>query len=248
IVQVLVVYKNLGDFSETVTLTLKATNTTSYQIGVQVIQIPPATLYATYFNFNTTGVRPARYGLSGNASIPIESLGNRQDGLLNTKNMIHLLPLGDIQQDGAVTITDAFENDTSHQASHSLSSRLFTRKPHRTHGDKFYHPGNPACARQPPALSDPRCGWSLFRVLVSCRSRDGQSGSEHLHRPDIRVQQHPGTFPKHRLYRYASDTLPRSSPGFESQLPSLGTRLIPQLLRNPVHVSQQFLGRQLRLW
>jgi len=106
IVQVLVVYKNLGDFSETVTLTLKATNTTSYQIGVQVIQIPPATLYATYFNFNTTGVRPARYGLSGNASIPIESLGNRQDGLLNTKNMIHLLPLGDIQQDGAVTITD----------------------------------------------------------------------------------------------------------------------------------------------
>jgi hypothetical protein len=106
LVQILVVFKNPGDFSETVTLTLTATNKTNYIIGTQVLSIPAGSSSLTYFNFNSTGVKPARYGLSGNASIPVETLGNKQDGLLSTPNLVHLLSWGDIDQDGSVTITD----------------------------------------------------------------------------------------------------------------------------------------------
>ncbi len=105
-VRILVVFKNLGDFSETVTLTLTATNTTSYRIGVQHLQIGPGVQLPTYFDFNTTGVKPARYGLNGNASIPVVSLGNKQDGLLSGSNMFHLIPRGDVDRSGGDTITD----------------------------------------------------------------------------------------------------------------------------------------------
>jgi hypothetical protein len=106
VVQILVVFKNPGDFNETVTLTLTATNKTNYSIGTQVLSILAGSTSLTYFNFNSTGVKPARYGISGNASIPVETLGNRQDGLLSTPNLVHLLPWGDVDQDGSVTITD----------------------------------------------------------------------------------------------------------------------------------------------
>jgi len=106
IVQVLVVFQNTGDFSETVTLSLTATNTTNQGLGVQVLPIASGSSSLAYFNFNTTGVRPARYGFSGNASIPGRTLGNKLDGLLFTPNLLHLLPLGDVDQDGSVTITD----------------------------------------------------------------------------------------------------------------------------------------------
>jgi hypothetical protein len=106
VVLILVVLKNPGDYTETVTLTLTATNTTSYSIGTQILSIAAGTSSAAYFNFNSTGVKPARYGISGNASIPVETLGNKQDGLLSTPNLIHLLPWGDVDQNGSVTITD----------------------------------------------------------------------------------------------------------------------------------------------
>jgi hypothetical protein len=106
VVQILVVFKNPGDYAETVTLKLTATNTTSYTIGTQILSIAAGTSSPAYFNFNSTGVKPARYGISGNASIPIETLGNKQDGLLSTPNLVHLLPWGDVDQNGSVTITD----------------------------------------------------------------------------------------------------------------------------------------------
>lgn len=107
VVQVLVVFQNAGDFPENVTIHLTATNTTTnYGLPVQVLQVPAGTSSIAYFYFNTTNVKPARYGISGNASIPVETLGNRQDGLLSTPNLIHVLPLGDVDQDGSVTITD----------------------------------------------------------------------------------------------------------------------------------------------
>jgi hypothetical protein len=106
VVQVLVAFQNIGDFSEAVTLTLTVTNTTSYTLPAQVVPIAASSSSLAFFNFNTTGLRPARYGISGNASIPGRTIGNRQDGLLFTPNLIHLLPLGDLDQDGSVTITD----------------------------------------------------------------------------------------------------------------------------------------------
>jgi hypothetical protein len=106
VVQILVAFQNQGDFSETVTLTLTATNGTNINIGTQTLTIAPSSQSPAYFLFNSTGVRPARYGISGNASIPVETLGNKQDGLLSTPNLIHLLPLGDVDQDGSVTLPD----------------------------------------------------------------------------------------------------------------------------------------------
>jgi hypothetical protein len=106
IIQILVVFQNIGDFNETVTLILKATNTTSITIGSQVFSVSPGASIPAYFNFNTTGVTPARYGLSGNASIAVEPVGNRPDSLLSTSNLIHLLPWGDVDWDGSDTITD----------------------------------------------------------------------------------------------------------------------------------------------
>ena len=106
VVQILVSLQNVGDFNETVTLSLTATNTTRYMIGVQVLQVLVGSQSLPYFYFNTTGVRPARYGISGNASITVATVGNKPDGLLSTPNMIHLDPWGDVDQDGADTISD----------------------------------------------------------------------------------------------------------------------------------------------
>lgn len=109
VVQVLVSLQNSGDFGETVTLRLSATNTTNLTnigLATQILSIAAGSQSAAYVLFNSTGVRPARYGISGNASIPVETLGNRQDGLLSTPNLIHLLPLGDVDQDGSVTLPD----------------------------------------------------------------------------------------------------------------------------------------------
>lgn len=106
VVQILVVFKNPGDFSETVTLSLTATNNTNYIIGTQILPIAAGAMSLTYFYFNSTGVKPARYGISGNASIPVVTLGNKQDGILSTSNLVHLFAWGDVDQDGSVTITD----------------------------------------------------------------------------------------------------------------------------------------------
>lgn len=106
VVQVFATLQNTGDYIENVTVALSATNTTIYNLGSHVLQVQPGSSGIIGFNFNTTGVKPARYGLSGNASLTVEPLGNRPDGLLSASNQIHLLPLGDVDQDGSVTITD----------------------------------------------------------------------------------------------------------------------------------------------
>lgn len=106
IIQVQVGLQNTGDFPETVTLSLTFTNTTNYRLTPQVLILQPGSATLAVFNLNTTGVRPARYGLSGNASIPVETLGNKLDGLFSVPNAVHLLPLGDVDQNGADSITD----------------------------------------------------------------------------------------------------------------------------------------------
>lgn len=107
LVQVSATVTNPGDYVENVTLSLIATNTTNYNLGTQIIlNVQPGGSGIGSLNFNTTLVKPARYGISGNASILKESLGNKPDGLLSTSNQIHVLPLGDVDQDGSVTISD----------------------------------------------------------------------------------------------------------------------------------------------
>jgi hypothetical protein len=108
LVSVSVTVTNPGDFNETVTLTLTATNTTNYVIGVQnSLILAKGGAKVFIFSWNTTNVKPARYGLSAVLSaIPGMSIGFQTDASLKSTNQIHILPLGDVDQDGSVTITD----------------------------------------------------------------------------------------------------------------------------------------------
>ncbi len=60
-----------------------------------------------YFYWNTTKIKPAWYGMSVTiTSLAGETFGNVADNSFNNTNQIHVLPLGDINQDVSVTITD----------------------------------------------------------------------------------------------------------------------------------------------
>jgi hypothetical protein len=59
-----------------------------------------------FFYWNTTNVRPARYGFSASVSGVSYTLGNMGDSNYSKTNQMHILPFGDIDQDGSVTITD----------------------------------------------------------------------------------------------------------------------------------------------
>jgi hypothetical protein len=98
--------QNLGDQPENVTLHLTVSNTTIYSF-VQTIPVMGNGAFGNFaFNWNTTGVKPAWYRLVVNATIPIETLGNRGDDAATIPNAIHLFPLGDVNQDGWITIVD----------------------------------------------------------------------------------------------------------------------------------------------
>lgn len=110
LVQVLARVQNNGDFTENVSFSLSATNSTysiSTVFATSVFQLPPGAMTNLQLTWNTTAWRPARYGISGNASIPVATFGNKPDGLMSTTNLVHLFPRGDIDWDGSVTIGDA---------------------------------------------------------------------------------------------------------------------------------------------
>jgi hypothetical protein len=97
--------QNLGDLPENVTLRLTVSNTTIYSF-TQILLIPSGTSGSFAFNWNTTGVKPAVYRMLANATIPVETFGNRADNVVRVANAIHLYPLGDVNQDGAINIVD----------------------------------------------------------------------------------------------------------------------------------------------
>jgi hypothetical protein len=106
VVALYVTVLNLGDFAETSSVSLTVTNTTSFSLGTQSVSVSQASSSVAFFLWNTSGVKPARYGLSAVASIPVEPIGNRGNDALARTNIVHLLPLGDVDQDGSVTLTD----------------------------------------------------------------------------------------------------------------------------------------------
>lgn len=107
IVTVTVTIANIGDYVESANVTLISTNTTIAKIGTLKSSVGPGNMMNFYFYWNTTNVLPARYGLSVSLTpLPGESLGNMGDNTYGLTNQIHILPLGDVDQDGSVTITD----------------------------------------------------------------------------------------------------------------------------------------------
>jgi hypothetical protein len=104
---VTVAITNIGDYVENVNVTLSATNTTVIKIGTLQTLVGPGNTMNFYYYWNTTNVRPARYGLSVNiAALPGETLGNMGDNSYALTNQVWIIPLADLDQDGSVTLTD----------------------------------------------------------------------------------------------------------------------------------------------
>jgi len=107
IVTIAVTIANIGDYAENPLVTLSATNTTVITIGSRSGQVGPGNTMSFYFYWNTTNVKPARYGLSVSiAALPGETLGNMWDNSYSLTNQVHIIPSGDVNHDGVVNIQD----------------------------------------------------------------------------------------------------------------------------------------------
>ena len=108
IVTVSVTVSDIGDFAETVSVQLTAVNATSYPVGSLPGSVSAGGTTTLTFAWNTTrSEKPGRYGLTATVSGVSETPGNLGDNSLLTKNLVHLIPLGDADQDGSVDFIDA---------------------------------------------------------------------------------------------------------------------------------------------
>jgi hypothetical protein len=97
-----------GDYTEIVQVTLTISNSTNYVLHPMAGVVSPGGMTNLLFKWNTTGVRPAMYGFAAAISpVAGESLGNSGDDSLSGKNVFRILPIGDIDQDGWVSVVDA---------------------------------------------------------------------------------------------------------------------------------------------
>jgi hypothetical protein len=97
---------NIGDYVENVNVTLIATNTTLIRIGTLHSLVGPSNTMNFYFYWNTTGVRAARYGFSVSLAGVAYTFGNTGDNSYSLTNKVWILPVGDVDQDGWITIQD----------------------------------------------------------------------------------------------------------------------------------------------
>jgi hypothetical protein len=103
---VTVTIANIGDYVENVNVTLSATNTTVIKIGTLQSLVGPGNTMNFYFYWNTTNVRAARYGFSASIAGVGYTIGNMGDNSYGLTNQVWVLPLGDVDQDGWITIQD----------------------------------------------------------------------------------------------------------------------------------------------
>jgi hypothetical protein len=107
IVTVTVSIADIGDNVENAVVTLTISNTTTAYTAIQKSFIGPGNTMNFYFYWNTTNAKPARYGLTVSlALVAGQTYGNSFDSSLRLSNQMHILPLGDVNQDGDVTIAD----------------------------------------------------------------------------------------------------------------------------------------------
>jgi hypothetical protein len=108
-VTVSVTVRDLGDFPESVTVTLTVTNTTQYRLSPSTVQLIAGGTAVLRLNWTTVfdGTKPGWYDVSAVAGIvPGETLGNSAHNIMNAKHSIHILPPGDVDQDGSTTAND----------------------------------------------------------------------------------------------------------------------------------------------
>jgi len=99
---------NYGDFGENIRASVTVTNTTTTSLGSQTQPVAPGGSTVLYFSWNTTTAKPAWYSLSVNviSTNSTETFGNQGDNSFSVKNTIHILPWGDVDQVGDVTLGD----------------------------------------------------------------------------------------------------------------------------------------------
>jgi hypothetical protein len=100
---------NDGDSAEIVSVHLTVSNSTNYNLsGNAYVNAGGST--NLQLNWNTTGINPGRYTLAATVSIITpsctETVGNQPDSSLTVRNGIHIIPIGDVNQDGTVNILD----------------------------------------------------------------------------------------------------------------------------------------------
>ena len=97
-----------GDFVETVAVQVTAVNKTSYIAGSATATVSPGGSAIIQVAWNTTDVLAARYALVATvAPVAGESLGNVAGNRMAVGSAVHILPLGDVDQDGSVGVVDA---------------------------------------------------------------------------------------------------------------------------------------------
>jgi hypothetical protein len=97
-----------GDFVETVNVQVTAVNKTTYVAGSATGSVVPGGSAVIQITWNTTGVLAGRYALVATvAPVAGESLGNVAGNHMAVGSAVHILPLGDVDQDGNVDILDA---------------------------------------------------------------------------------------------------------------------------------------------
>lgn len=106
IVTITIVLKNLGDLQEKIPVSLVATNGTVSNFVNQTATINPSSSVSVVFAWDTTNVVPARYGFKAAITVVGEAPVLRADNAMSQTNVVHIDPLGDVDQDGQVTITD----------------------------------------------------------------------------------------------------------------------------------------------
>lgn len=104
-----VTVKNLGDLTENLVVTLAITNATTYSLGPVSVQLSAGGLAVVSFNWKTVfdGTKPGWYRVSAaSANVPGETQGNTPDNNMTMTHFVHVLPPGDVDQDGSTTAID----------------------------------------------------------------------------------------------------------------------------------------------
>jgi hypothetical protein len=107
IVSFTVTVLNLGDQSEIVTVSLSVYNSTSYNLGTkQNLAVPGGTVDLT-FSWNATRGKLGLYSASASVNpVPGETVPNQADNNVTSIGITRVVPWGDVDQDGSVTISD----------------------------------------------------------------------------------------------------------------------------------------------
>ena len=106
LVMINVTVANLGTFPESFWLFVRATNTTAWTVAVQFLSLAAGQTMPMSINWNTSGMRPAKYQMSATI-VPsqTENLIQTGDNYL-AGGQVWLIPPGDVNLDGRVDISD----------------------------------------------------------------------------------------------------------------------------------------------